>query len=208
MVGVFPALREALDDSEDELSALASGAVGGGGLALAVLGGLNGRTCAERVIIKTGREKVYNQVVVQCFDTQRKSRTHNLIDPCEFSSGQFGPGGGSWWGHQGSSSQWGCRSVQCWHYTHKHTHTQIRGGWKVIFWLQKSCLFILPTSNRKHFVVGVTEQKQSASVPIKKAGGRTKSSLKKTKAEVTTCCHKWLQQKMLSGCCHHGWMSR
>lgn len=45
-MGVFPALREALDDSEDELSALASGAVGGG-LALAVLGGLNGRTWAE-----------------------------------------------------------------------------------------------------------------------------------------------------------------
>lgn len=54
-MGVFPALREALEDSEDELSALASGAVGGG-LALAVLGGLNGRTWAERFIIKTGEK--------------------------------------------------------------------------------------------------------------------------------------------------------
>lgn len=37
--------------------------------------------------------------------------THNLIDPCEFSSRQFRPGGGSRRGHQGSSCQWGCGSV-------------------------------------------------------------------------------------------------
>lgn len=41
-MGVLPALREAVEDNEEELSALASGAVGGG-LAFAVLGGLNGR---------------------------------------------------------------------------------------------------------------------------------------------------------------------
>lgn len=55
-MGVFPALREALDDSEDELSARASGAVGGG-LALAVLGGLNGRTWVDKFTVKTGEEK-------------------------------------------------------------------------------------------------------------------------------------------------------
>lgn len=42
-VGVFPALSEAFEDSEEELSARASGAAGGG-LAFDVLGGLNGRT--------------------------------------------------------------------------------------------------------------------------------------------------------------------
>lgn len=42
-VGVLPALSEAFEDKEEELSARASGAVGGG-LALDVLGGLNGRT--------------------------------------------------------------------------------------------------------------------------------------------------------------------
>lgn len=49
--------------------------------------------------------------------------THNLIDSCEFSSRQFGPGGGSWWGHQGSSCQWGCRSVWYRHYTEKEVFT-------------------------------------------------------------------------------------
>lgn len=47
-VGVLPALREALDDNEEELSALARGAAGGG-LALDALGGLNGRTFVKRV---------------------------------------------------------------------------------------------------------------------------------------------------------------
>lgn len=42
-VGVFPALRDVFEDNEEELSARASGAVGGG-VALVVLGGLNGRT--------------------------------------------------------------------------------------------------------------------------------------------------------------------
>lgn len=42
-VGVFPALSEAFEDNEEELSARASGAVGGG-LALVIFGGLNGRT--------------------------------------------------------------------------------------------------------------------------------------------------------------------
>lgn len=42
-VGVLPALSEAFEDKEEELSARARGAVGGG-LALDVLGGLNGRT--------------------------------------------------------------------------------------------------------------------------------------------------------------------
>lgn len=42
-VGVFPALSEVFEDNEEELSARASGAVGGG-LALVVLGGLKGRT--------------------------------------------------------------------------------------------------------------------------------------------------------------------
>lgn len=42
-VGVLPALSEAFEDKEEELSARASGAAGGG-LALDVLGGLNGRT--------------------------------------------------------------------------------------------------------------------------------------------------------------------
>lgn len=42
-MGVFPALSEAFEDSEEELSARASGAAGGG-LAFDVLGGLNGRT--------------------------------------------------------------------------------------------------------------------------------------------------------------------
>lgn len=42
-VGVLPALSEAFEDKEEELSARASGAAGGG-LALEVLGGLNGRT--------------------------------------------------------------------------------------------------------------------------------------------------------------------
>lgn len=42
-VGVFPALSDVFEDNEEELSALASGAVGGG-LALDILGGLNGRT--------------------------------------------------------------------------------------------------------------------------------------------------------------------
>lgn len=40
-VGVLPALSEALEDKEEELSARARGAIGGG---LDVLGGLNGRT--------------------------------------------------------------------------------------------------------------------------------------------------------------------
>ena len=43
-VGVLLALMEALEDSEEELSARARGA-GEGGLAPAVLGGLKGRTC-------------------------------------------------------------------------------------------------------------------------------------------------------------------
>lgn len=44
-MGVFPALSEAFEDSEEELSARASGAAaGGGGLAFDDLGGLNGRT--------------------------------------------------------------------------------------------------------------------------------------------------------------------
>lgn len=42
-MGVLAALSDAFEDKEEELSALASGAVGGG-LALLVLGGLNGRT--------------------------------------------------------------------------------------------------------------------------------------------------------------------
>lgn len=42
-MGVLPALSEAFEDNEEELSARASGA-GGGGLAFNVLGGLNGRT--------------------------------------------------------------------------------------------------------------------------------------------------------------------
>lgn len=41
-VGVFPALSEALEDREEELSARARGAVGGG-LAFDDLGGLNSR---------------------------------------------------------------------------------------------------------------------------------------------------------------------
>lgn len=41
---MLPALSEAFEDKEEELSARASGAAGGG-LALEVLGGLNGRTC-------------------------------------------------------------------------------------------------------------------------------------------------------------------
>lgn len=41
-MGVLPALSEAFEDKDDELSARASGAAGGG---LAdILGGLNGRT--------------------------------------------------------------------------------------------------------------------------------------------------------------------
>lgn len=43
-MGVFPALSEAFEDSEEELSARASGAAAGGGLAFDDLGGLNGRT--------------------------------------------------------------------------------------------------------------------------------------------------------------------
>lgn len=43
--------------------------------------------------------------------TQSEIITHNLIDSCEFSSRQFRPGGGSRWGHQGSSCQRGCGSV-------------------------------------------------------------------------------------------------
>lgn len=42
-VGVLAALSEAFEDREEELSARASGA-GGGGLALDVFGGLKGRT--------------------------------------------------------------------------------------------------------------------------------------------------------------------
>lgn len=42
-VGVFAALSDVFEDNEEELSALASGAFGGG-LALDILGGLNGRT--------------------------------------------------------------------------------------------------------------------------------------------------------------------
>lgn len=42
-MGVLAALSEAFEDKEEELSARASGAAGGG-LALDVLGGLNGRT--------------------------------------------------------------------------------------------------------------------------------------------------------------------
>ena len=45
---MLPALSEAFEDKEEGLSARASGAVGGG-LALDVLGGLNGRTCMSRV---------------------------------------------------------------------------------------------------------------------------------------------------------------
>lgn len=41
-MGVFAALSDAFEDREDELSARASGAVGGG-LALDVFGGLKGR---------------------------------------------------------------------------------------------------------------------------------------------------------------------
>lgn len=44
MVGVLPAPSEALEDKEEELSARARGAVGGGLTLLEVLGGLNGRT--------------------------------------------------------------------------------------------------------------------------------------------------------------------
>lgn len=47
-VGVFPALSEVFEDNEEELSALASGAVGGG-LALDILGGLNGRTWTKEI---------------------------------------------------------------------------------------------------------------------------------------------------------------
>lgn len=44
---MFPALSDALEDSEEELSARARGAVGGGLALELVLGGLNGRTWAE-----------------------------------------------------------------------------------------------------------------------------------------------------------------
>lgn len=80
-VGVLPALSEAFEDKEDELSARASGAVGGG--LTDILGGLNGRTWAKRV----------NQItVLECkFNSDRHCvahiaiTTHNLIDSCEFS---------------------------------------------------------------------------------------------------------------------------
>lgn len=42
-MGVLPALSEVVEDNEEELSARASGAAGGG-LAFDVLAGLNGRT--------------------------------------------------------------------------------------------------------------------------------------------------------------------
>lgn len=67
-MGVLPALREAVEDNEEELSALASGAVGGG-LAFAVLGGLNGRTCGggdsttQEGITTTGGNTNGNQCV-------------------------------------------------------------------------------------------------------------------------------------------------
>lgn len=44
-MGVFPALSDAFEDREEELSARARGAAGArGGLALEVFGGLNGLT--------------------------------------------------------------------------------------------------------------------------------------------------------------------
>lgn len=67
-MGVLPALREAVEDNEEELSALASGAAGGG-LAFAVLGGLNGRTWAggdsntQEGITTTGGNSNGNQCV-------------------------------------------------------------------------------------------------------------------------------------------------
>lgn len=47
-MGVLAALSEAFEDREEELSARARGAAGGG-LALDVLGGLNGRPCGNCV---------------------------------------------------------------------------------------------------------------------------------------------------------------
>lgn len=47
-MGVLPALSEALEDKEEELSARARGAVGVG---LDALGGLNGRTCVKGIQI-------------------------------------------------------------------------------------------------------------------------------------------------------------
>lgn len=47
-VGVLPALSEALEDKEEELSARARGAVGVG---LDALGGLNGLTCVKGIQI-------------------------------------------------------------------------------------------------------------------------------------------------------------
>lgn len=119
--------------------------------------------------------------------TQSELATHNLIDPREFSSGQFGPGGGSRWGHQGSGCQRGCRSVWCWHYTHTRTDTDAFNGQRRLgnhFSTLKSCSFILPTSNRKHFLVG--RMKQSASVLNEEAGGSAQSCSKLTKEEEAT----------------------
>lgn len=66
-VGVLPALSDAFEDREEELSARARGAVGGG-LALDGLGGGNGRTCVQgfrEEVIKTRRTNMFH-----CWYTQ------------------------------------------------------------------------------------------------------------------------------------------
>ena len=55
------------------------------------------------------------QISSQCCASPTRIITHNFIDSCEFSSGEFGSGRGSWRRHQGSSCQRGCGSVWYWH---------------------------------------------------------------------------------------------
>jgi len=105
-VGVLPALSDAFEDKEEELSARARGAAGGG-LALDSLGGLNGRTWAEGVTaVNRARPP---RGASTCSEG---TSTHNLIDAREFPRGEFGPGGGAGRGHQAPGRQRGRRSVR------------------------------------------------------------------------------------------------
>lgn len=88
-VGVFPALREVLEDNEEELSALARGAVGGG-LALAVLAGLNGRTCVKEInLTALQTQTVLLTLINVALYTRGYTLTISLI-PVSFPVGSFG----------------------------------------------------------------------------------------------------------------------
>ena len=90
---MFPALKEVFEDNDEELSARASGAVGGG-LALFALGGLNGPTWVNE---RNQHDSITKRKLSTALRVAQHTHTHThgyrltiSLIPISFPAGSFG----------------------------------------------------------------------------------------------------------------------